>query len=914
MLGIHKSYNSVAATQYFTNSLSTEGYYLKDDVKSQWQGKTAQYLGMQGQEVTRENFSDLVNNIHPETKQRLTVRNAENRRAGFDFTFSASKSASVMYGITKDPEILEAHRHAYGKAMQAIEADIQTQANTKDERNYETTGNIIYAPFDHFTSRPSEVIIKGKKTYVSDPQLHTHCYVPNVTWNAKKGRFQALEVGNIHRLASYYEAVYHAHLSHRLNEIGYQTRRTHKRYEIEGVSRDVIERFSNRTKLIEQTAREKGITDAKAKAALGVKTRHSKAKGLNEKELQRHWVGRLSPSELKDLQTLKGKAQKIPSSLDAAQAVDRSLDHHLERNSAVQEKRVLASALALGYGTLLPKDVQKDLDARKNILRSDRDTITYITTKEMVRAEDRMIELATSGKGKFAPLHPSYTPKQDFLNQQQRKAIKDLLASTDQVTILRGAAGVGKTSLLTEVREASIAAGKSLYGVAPSSQAAKVLEQKGFEANTIAGLLHNKEAQDKLQNNVLLVDEASLCGVKVKTQLLELAKEKNTRVILSGDIGQHGPPGQYGDALRILQEKAKLKTAHVQKIVRQKPEQYRKAVEELSRGNTLEGYQVLNRMGAVKEIPEAEDRLRVIADDYIGSIKSNRSALIVSPTHAEGDLINDIVRDKLKSEGRIKGKERTFTTYKNLSFTESQKKDLALYEEGQVVRFIKNQKGGYKAGAHYEILPREKSESASIRCLETGKVFKLPNNRPQNYQVYQKYQTPLAKGDLLRLTNNAKTLENTKINNGTRYHVQGFTRAGDIKLSNGKTLSKDNGHFKHAYAETSHSAQGKDAQDVYVSVSDLSFSAASREQFYVSVSRGTHSATIYTSDKDALKTAIAKSSQRITAREIADDAESRMMHQKQQAHLRDLNEKIKGYERPNPRERTPERTVPARSK
>lgn len=113
MLTITRSHDSGAATDYFTNGLSTEGYYLDDNIKAMWAGKTAEYLGLLGKEVTKENFSNLVSNINPNTKARLTVRNAKNRRAGFDLTFSAVKSVSILYALTQDKSILEAHQAAY---------------------------------------------------------------------------------------------------------------------------------------------------------------------------------------------------------------------------------------------------------------------------------------------------------------------------------------------------------------------------------------------------------------------------------------------------------------------------------------------------------------------------------------------------------------------------------------------------------------------------------------------------------------------------------------------------------------------------------------------------------------------------------------------------------------------------------
>lgn len=904
---IYKSVGDHAAG-YFTNALKTEGNYLRDSVvQAHWEGKTAEFLGISGREVTYENFRDVTNNIHPITKLRLKVRNVENSRAGFDITFSVPKSVSILQALTNDPEILRAHRYAYRKAISEIEARMQTQANNKYGRGYEHTGNVLFSVFDHFTTRPNKVIADGKTQYLPDPQLHSHVFIPNVTWSHKKKRVQALEMGNLYTIAAFLEATYHSHLSKKLNEIGYLTERTHERYEVVGVSH-LIDRFSNRTKLIEKVAREKGIIDPKKKGELGARTRLSKSKSVSEDELFDHWKNRLSDSEFSDLQKIKGLHKNASDRISVKEAVDLSLEHFLERNSTAVEKRVIAHALTLGYGHLLPEDVQKELEARDNIIRSRIDTVSHITTREMVQAEDAMLTLATEGKGRHKPLNPKYQTKLDFLNQQQKSAIKEILSSSDMVAALKGSAGAGKTTLLKEVATAVQQSGKSLFAVAPSTQATDVLRQNGFKADTLAALLHNPKLQQQLKDNVLVLDEAGTVGVRNMSQVLSLVKQQNGRLILSGDTRQHGPPGQYGDALRLLQEKAKIKTAQVNKVMRQKPEEYRKAVEKLAKGQTLEGYQALDRQGAVQEIPDHDKRMETIASDYVKSVIKNRKALIIAPTHIEGEALTEIVRQKLREKGHIKGKDRVFETLTNLSFTQSQKKDLVNYKEGQIIRFIKNQPGGLKAGGHYTVLPKNKDDQVIIRHRVTGQKYKLPSNNPEHFQVYSKKQREIASGDLIRLTNNSKTVENTKITNGTTHGVKGFTKSGDIRLESGKTLSKEMGHWTHGIAETSHSSQGKTCKEVFISISDNSFVATNAQTLYVSASRATHSAKLYTSDKGDLKRSIMRSGERMSATDLADDHQRQLLLKKQQRYYKS-NEKSRQHEKQQKRDRTPERGI-----
>jgi ATP-dependent exoDNAse (exonuclease V) alpha subunit len=76
---------------------------------------------------------------------------------------------------------------------------------------------------------------------------------------------------------------------------------------------------------------------------------------------------------------------------------------------------------------------------------------------------------------------------------------------------------------------------------------------------------------------------------------------------------------------------------------------------------------------------------------------------------------------------------------------------------------------------------------------------------------------------------------------------------------------------------TSHASQGRNVKVVLIGQGAESFPASSREQFYVSVSRGKEEARIYTSDKEALREAIAQSEERLTATELVADAMKRSM-------------------------------------
>src|SRR5689334_5010871 len=131
MLRITPSTSAKGAKEYFTQSLKRSDYYIEgQEVVGRWGGKTAERLGLRG-EVDAKNYFALCDNQHPETGEKLTPRRKENRRVGFDFTFSAPKSVSVQYELSKDGRILDAFRQSSRETMEEIEREMKTRVRKK---------------------------------------------------------------------------------------------------------------------------------------------------------------------------------------------------------------------------------------------------------------------------------------------------------------------------------------------------------------------------------------------------------------------------------------------------------------------------------------------------------------------------------------------------------------------------------------------------------------------------------------------------------------------------------------------------------------------------------------------------------------------------------------------------------------
>lgn len=890
MLRITVSKSASGAKKYYTEEYYREGvgmgvgnshgdYYAeKDQIIGNWGGKACSELGLAGN-IRKEDFASLCDNQHPVTGQRLTARHDIDRRVGYDFTFNASKSVSLAYAFADDKgkaEILTAFRSAVGETMTEIETGMQTRVRLGGLNENRETANIAYGEFIHFTSRPVDGI--------ADPHLHSHCFVLNVTHDAVENKWKAGEFGQIKKDAPYYEAIFHHAFAEKLQGLGYEIEKQKTGFELKGVSRELVEKFSRRTGEIEKLAAEKGITDDKRKSELGARTREDKRITLTPEQEKAAWENRLSDSEHEILQGLKkpfaandNKILKTGNALSGKDYVEHSINHLLERKSVTNDKEVLQLALkdSLGSGISWGA-VKKGLAECEELIGVRENHVNYLTTISALQEENSLIAKAHDFKGRFKPLNTEYSPTNERLTDEQRNAVSQALQSADGITIIAGKAGTGKTTLMKEVQKAIQQVGKEIFAFAPSTEASRgVQRSEGFDnAQTIAALLQNKELQNKLKGNVLWVDEAGMVGIKDMNRILDIAKEQKARLILTGDTKQHNSV-MRGDALRILQSEAGIAPVQVSKIQRQKNKAYREAVNFLSKGEVEKGFTKLDKMGAVHEIENTHQRMETVAQDYFESVykgnvnrKNPNEVLVISPTHAEADLVTAKIREKLKSEGVIGEHEKAYLTLKNKQLTEAQKLQPDNYEKGNWVVFHQNTKG-FKAGGRYEVLDNK----GCVKVKDASGIPKdIPLDRTNYFHVYEPKQTVIAKGDKIRITGNGKTNGGVHLFNGTIYSVEGFERSGDIRLSNGSSISKDFGHFGLGYVMTSHSSQGKTVDKVIISQSSNSFRASSQEQLYVSISRGREAVSVYTDNKKELLQAVSQSNERQTANELMSKA------------------------------------------
>ena len=852
MLRIVQNSTAKGAKSYY----STSDYYTEgQELVGLWRGEGAQRLGLSGI-IRKEDWDALCDNQDPRTGERLTPRQKSNRRVGYDINFHVPKSVSVLYGLTGDERLLEAFREAVDETMRDMEGEVATRVRAKGKDEDRTTGNLVWGEFVHFTARP----VDG----VPDPHLHAHCFAFNLTWDGQEERWKAAQCAGLKRDAPYFEALFHSRLAQKLESDGFAIARSEQSWELAGVPASAIRTFSRRTAQIEAKAHELGITDPGERAELGAKTRARKNELLSMEQLRAEWRARLTLED-EDAIAQIGRVRDEPLRVDDGEAAHRAvtfaLEHCFERRAVVPERRLLAVAIKHASGKASADAIGRQLQA-ENLLSAERRGQRYLTTRAVLDEEHHMLDFARAGRGACAPLQGAKDvelPK--GLSVDQRKAVEHVLESHDRVILVRGAAGTGKTTMMRAAVAGIEAGGHRVLVFAPSADASRgVLRSEGFgEADTVARLLLDERMQERARGQVVWVDEAGLLGTRTMERLFEVARRLDARVVLSGDRRQHGSVDR-GAALSLLEDEAGLVPAQLRDIRRQHGA-YKEAVRALSEGRTEAGFAQLDQLGWIRVVDDS-DRDRTIAHDFVETVASGKTALVVSPTHREGDAITAEIRSELKRIGQLRGKEHSILTLSNYNWTEAERADPGHYVAGDVLAFHQNAKG-----------------YANGQRVGVGNAT-VPVDQASRFQVFHSGSLSVAAGDVLRITRNGKTKDGRhRLNNGQLVTVKRFTRSGDLQLSNGWTLAKDFGHLAYGYVSTSHSSQGKTVDRVFIGQSSTSAPASSREQFYVSVSRARERATIYTDDKETLLESVKRSEDRLSATEL--DRERR-------AHLRRL--------------------------
>ena len=554
--------SSGGAVRYYDSALMVDGlqktdnYYVSERALGTWQGKGAALLGLEGRAISKESlvaFLDgkLTNPATGEVQDLAKAAGDKNRRTGWDFTISPSKSVSIVALVGGDERVVDIHAGANQKAMQWLQTHASMVRITRDgETTTELAGNLLYASIQHETNRNNE------------PQLHSHNVIVAAVYDKAAEKWRSLTNDELLRLRSGADIIYKNELARGLKKAGYALELADNGvdFEIAGLTPQQLEVYSSRSKEIDEALREKGLDPDGAtwgqRQVATLDTRDAKVEHPRE-VLHNIWAQTAQMVGL-DAQALVRQAKEAALAAELSADLQQSGDRSISKsgNISLAERSIALDAVSWAVKHLSEREQsfkRSDLELqavksadvpienvqwaieqhlKNNLLmprRPDLDGAPRFTTRAAVESEKRLAQTIRQGIGKGSPvlthsaeftehLTAFETRKSEALgvpfklSGEQINAARNMLMHADVYQGIQGDAGTGKTAVLEFVREVAEAKGWEVRGVATSAAAADELQRaSAIPSQTLAAFMVDKEHRimaatmeiDELQRAIL---------------------------------------------------------------------------------------------------------------------------------------------------------------------------------------------------------------------------------------------------------------------------------------------------------------------------------------------------------------------------------------------------------------------------
>lgn len=483
---------------------------------------------------------------------------------GFDLTFAAPKSVSLVRALTSDVNekvIAEAHRRAVAAALDYLHQHAgytRVHNPLTGKKDLMRLPGLVTIAYQHETSR------------CGDPHLHTHVILPNRQARAD-GALVSIDSKSLHHEAKAAGIVYQAVLRHELHaERGFEwvaVGENSGMAEIAGVTRHCIKAWSQRSTRLREWARDNlvvvdGAPTAEQLAAAQKATRPRKPESLAWAELCAQWRADARGLELD--RAAHDTAQRMRAGAPRV-LLDRA---HLARMVADIDKAAFTRAdLVELVGALLPVAAPGDprvlIEKITDMVavrvsapraRHHREGYERFTVDAVIAEEERVFSMVDERDARTR-LDVRAADIGD-LSANQARVIRHIADSPHLVQPLQAPAGAGKTHSLKVLRAAAHRAGKQVLVLAPTGKAVDeaMRDEAGDRGLTVAKALQLIEA-DQLgvdRRTVIIVDEASMVGTPDLKKLLACAVVGRAKMVLVGDPYQLSPVKKRGGMFENL--------------------------------------------------------------------------------------------------------------------------------------------------------------------------------------------------------------------------------------------------------------------------------------------------------------------------------------------------------------------------
>ena len=538
-----------------------------------------------------------VAEIEAEESERGTRRAV----AGYDFTFSIPKSASVLWAVADagmQSLIVNAHHAAVAEVVAFMEREVaatRAGATPGDGAVAQVdVRGLIATAYDHYDSR------------AGDPHLHTHVVISNKVQTVLDNKWRSLDGRPLHAatvaLSEFHEAVFADHLT-RLFGVEWETRdRGRDRntaWAIAKVPEQLVSEFSSRSRhinvekdrliaaYVEKHGRQpSSATIIKLRAQATLATRpakeiHSLAEltaqwrqragsilGVDATSWARAVTANEAPLLLRaddlPLDVVRGLGESVVEVVGekwstwrrwnlTAEAARQTMRY---RFASTRDREAIIGLVVDAAEAVSVRLTPPELASSPAVFRrSDESSVfrpknsTVFSSGELLDAEARLLQLAHTMTGPTVSLatveHVTREPGREglVLGEDQASALAGIAVPGRVVDLLVGPAGAGKTTAMNALRRAwEREHGQgSVVGLAPSSSAAQVLaEDLAIATENTAKWWQNYVTTGEAfsPGQLVILDEASLAGTLSLDRITQLAADSGAKVLLVGDYAQ----------------------------------------------------------------------------------------------------------------------------------------------------------------------------------------------------------------------------------------------------------------------------------------------------------------------------------------------------------------------------------------
>jgi conjugative relaxase-like TrwC/TraI family protein len=660
-------------------ALGIDEYYMGvGEAPGVWMGHWSPVLGLEGV-VEADALRALIDGNDPTTGAPLLVGLRERKVKAFDLTFSAPKGASLLWALGSEAVadvVMAAHREAVATALEFLEERAALARIQVDGlRRHVPTEGWAVAGFVHRTSR------------AGDPQLHTHCLVPNVV-RRDDGRCVAIAARPMFMWARAAGSIYQAELQRLLSlrlGVEWQPDRNNTR-EIAGFTPESLRTFSKRSIEIEAELEATGASyeapalRMRADNQASLATRPAKDHTATPRLLFGRWQGEAAEIGLEIGTALEARVCWRDPDLRAVEfeEIARRLiddEHGLCAHSArFAEHDVIAHVAGLAAGRLSTIEITdiaerflgSDLVVRltPTASKSGWEPARWSTVDQRNIEDDTLVILdrltARAGTPIPAPTVAERLRAVGFFGADQCQAVSVLCGPGGSVRTVLAPAGYGKTAMAHVAAGCATADGRPVIAVATTAKAVAELDAAGLSARTIARLRYDLCDGPLPTGAVVILDEISQTStLDAHSVLAAVDACPGGQLWVLGDPRQ-APSVKAGGIAAEIEARADAATIPAAWLTvnrRQADSDDRHALGVLRCGDAFASQQLRREHGWEHTEATPEDTRRAMADAVTTDIRvygpDNTIALVVS--HAQAEDITDRIRRRLTDTGTITG-------------------------------------------------------------------------------------------------------------------------------------------------------------------------------------------------------------------------------------------------------------------